>query len=395
MRWPLSRRRPEGATALFSKASNSPETHFTFKLFHELARKDSAANLFFSPCSVMLCLAMVYDGAQGETRRGMAQALQLSGVDSESFENVVARLRTVLGRHDSDVQLLISNSMWCNQNIQVDPEYTARVRSVYDADICRIDFSSADAAAGINAWINKKTGGKISHMIGGLDPLAVLVALNAIYFKGLWQRPFVEEATRHESFTTGSGREKRLPRMLQFGRFQYFERRQFQAVKLPYRGSRFAMYVILPSTKSSLAELHQLLTAKSWEHWTQKFAERAGSLGLPRFKIDCSINLRAALENLGMERAFDHAHAEFGGIRNEPPLVWVDQVMHRAVGEVNEKGTEAAAATAVVCVSSMRPRRPTPSFTMIVDRPFLVLIQDELTGTILFIGSVADPDAIA
>jgi len=395
MPWPFTSRNPESAGVLPDESTVPPETRFTFRLFHELARQDSSANIFFSPCSVMLCLAMVYDGARGETRSGMADALELSGLDSEAVESTVARLRSVLQKHEADVQLLISNSLWCNRSISVLPAYTARTREIYDAEVHEIDFAAADAAARINAWVSEKTADKIPHMVDRLNPLTLMVALNAIYFKGLWKQPFQRILTRDEPFTTGSGKKKTLPRMLQMGSFRYSEQREFQAVVFPYQGSRIAMYVFLPARNSSLEKLHSSLSAARWDMWRKQFAQTRGSVHLPRFKMSYSAWLKGSLVNLGMGRAFDPERAEFGGIRNEPPQVWIDQVLHRAVAEVNEEGTEAAAVTmsVIMATSALRPHRPEPYFEMIVDRPFLFLIRDETSGNILFLGSVVDPSA--
>ena len=342
----------------------------------------------------MLCLAMVYDGARGETRSGMAKALELSGLDAAGVESAIAGLRSVLEAHEAGVQLLISNSLWCNQSIQVDPAFTARAREMYDAEVREVDFAAADTSARINAWVSEKTAGKIPHMVDRLDPLTLLVAFNAIYFKGLWRQPFQRALTCDRPFTTGSGKEKILPLMLQRGRFRYFEQREFQAVALPYQGTRIAMYVFLPARKSSLPKLHGLLSAARWESWMNQPAWMPGSVQLPRFKMSYTAQLRTALVNLGMERAFDRERAEFGGIRNEPPPVWIDQVLHHAVAEVNEEGTEAAAATMGMMFALSKGRqRPEREFEMIVNRPFLFVIRDEKSGNVLFMGSVVDPTA--
>jgi serine protease inhibitor len=394
MQWPFTRRNRPGAVALSDTSSASPETRFTFKLFQELARRDSSANIFFSPCSVMLCLTMVYDGARGETRRGMANALEFAGLDSNAVDGVVARLRSVLQAREDGVQLLLSNSLWCNQGIPVDSSYTARARKIYDADVREINFAAADAVARINAWVSEKTAGKIPQMVDRLDSRTALVALNAIYFKGLWKQPFRRDSTRDEPFTTGSGKEKVMPRMLQRGKFRYFKEHGFQAVVLPYQGSRIAMYVLLPNQKSGVGKLNALLSAARWEDWLRRFAWTPGSVHLPRFNMSHMPSLRFALGSLGMERAFDRDRAEFGGIRNEPLPVWIDQILHRAVADVNEEGTVAAAATGMMMVTAaLRSERPEPEFEMIVDRPFLFLIRDETTGNILFMGSVNDPAA--
>src|SRR5271166_402852 len=232
MPWPFTHSSAERASALPCASSALPEARFTFKLFHELVRQDPSANIFFSPCSVMLCLAMIHDGARGETRSGMARALELSGLDSDGVESAIARLRSVLQTREAGVQLLISNSLWCNGSVPVDPAYTTRAQAIYDADVRETDFAAADAAAAINAWVSEKTAGKIPHMVDGLDPLTLLIALNAIYFKGLWKQPFQRDWTRDRPFITASSKEKILPRMLQRGRFRYFEQREFQAVVL-------------------------------------------------------------------------------------------------------------------------------------------------------------------
>lgn len=389
MRWPFTHRNPVSAPMPSDEISAPPEQRFTFQLFHELSRQDAAANILFSPCSVMLCLAMVYDGARGETRSGMANALQISGLDSAGVDSVVTRLRSALQGHGADVQLLISNSLWCNR-IHVDPAYAARAHEIYDAEVQEVDFAATDAAARINAWVSEKTAAKIPHMVDRFDPLTLLLALNAIYFKGLWEQPFLRILTHDRPFTTGSGKEKILPRMLRGGKFRYFERPEFQAVVLPYQGSRIAMHLLLPARNSSVQALHGLLSADRWEGWTKQLALTKGSVGLPRFKMSYAAQLRDALVNLGMERAFDPKRAEFGGIRNEPPPVWIDEILHRAAAEVNEEGTEAVAATMTTVYFGRPPSEP--EFEMIVDRPFLFLIRDEMSGNILFMGSVVDPD---
>jgi serine protease inhibitor len=342
----------------------------------------------------MLCLAMVWDGARGDTRSGMARALEFSGLDAEGVKNVVDRLRSVLQARQDGVQLLISNSLWCNQSVQVDPAFATRAHEIYDAEVREIDFAAAGAADRVNAWVGEKTAGMIPHMVDTLHPLTLLVALNAIYFKGLWKQPFLRDWTRDRPFTTGSGKEKILPRMLQRGRFQYLERPEFQAVILPYQGARIAMYIFLPARKSSLGKLHDLLSAGRWGLWAKKFALTLGAVHLPRFNVSYETSLRAPLSKLGMEQAFDQERADFAGIRPPPPAVWIDEVLHRAVAKVNEEGTEAAAATATL-MRAMSARHPQPEreFELIVDRPFLFLIRDETSGSILFMGSVVDPSS--
>ena len=393
MRWPFTRRNMKPPDLLADDRAFAPEIRFTFKLFRELAARYSSANIFFSPSSVMLCLTIVYDGATEETRSDMANALQLSGLDFAGVDGVVSRLRSVAEEQDAGVRLLVSNSLWCSLRIRVDPAFRARTHEVYDAEVFEIDFAAGHVADKINAWVSEKTDGKIARMVDSLDRLTLLVALNAIYFKGIWKQPFQRSWTRDRPFTTGLGKQKIVPLMLQRGRFLYFEQRDFQAVVLPYQGARMAMYVFLPAAKSNLKKVHELLSAAAWEEWTKKFASTLGSVHLPRFKMNYEASLKTALTALGMASAFDPKRAEFGRIHDGPPPIWLDEILHRAVAEVNEEGTEAAAVTMTVmrALSATRREPPEPEFEIIVNRPFLFLIRDEASGNILFMGSLVDP----
>jgi serpin B len=177
------------------------------------------------------------------------------------------------------------------------------------------------------------------------------------------------------------------------GMFPYYERPEFQAVRLSYQGSQIAMYIFLPARNCGLQKFQEILNSAAWESWIQKFDNVPGTLRLPRIKIDCRAELRAALTNLGMGQAFDAERAEFDGIRKQPPPIWIGELLHRAVAEVNEEGTEAAAVMmAVVLGAPLKSQRPKRHFEMIVDRPFLFLIREQQSGSILFIGSVVDPE---
>ena len=175
--------------------------------------------------------------------------------------------------------------------------------------------------------------------------------------------------------------------------FSYRKGTGYQAVRLPYQDENLAMYVFLPAAKSNLKKVHELLSAAAWEEWTKKFASTLGSVHLPRFKMNYEASLKTALTALGMASAFDPKRAEFGRIHDGPPPIWLDEILHRAVAEVNEEGTEAAAVTMTVmrALSATRREPPEPEFEIIVNRPFLFLIRDEASGNILFMGSLVDP----
>lgn len=392
MPWPFIRRKSEATPERQNAAAAFPTTGFAFDLFRELAAQSVSENVFLSPASVRLCLLLLHDGARGETRRCIAEALGFSGVGKEEAQLANVSLKSTLQRPSKGVQLSMANSLWYQQGIGVDPTYIAHAREMYDADVNQLDFGRTDAASRINAWVSQKTAGKITRMASGFDPLTLLVALNAIYFKGSWARPFRRELTRDAPFVTGIGQKKILPAMLQAGTFLYYEHSEFQAVCLPYLNYNFVMYIFLPARKSQLRTFHNVLNSAAWEKWMKKFENVPGTLRLPRTKIDYAAGLRTVLTNLGMSLAFDRERAEFTGIKSDLPAIWIDDILHRAVVEVNEEGTEAAAATmGMMFAASPKPQRPQRHFEMIVDRPFSFFIGERQTGNILFTGSVVDP----
>jgi serine protease inhibitor len=378
MPWPFARKSSAVVASGVIEASSSASTRFAFKLFRELAREDGS-NVFFSPSSLMLCLAMVHEAAAGETRQAMAQALEIAGLDSVDTALVIADLKAPF-RQREHVEVRGANSLWCGRRVQLCPEYAAKVRNNYDAELRTLDFESPDAVAKINAWVNEKTTGKISHIVNVIPRLAAVIAINAIYFKGRWTNSFDRKFTRDGLFTTVTGHKRQLPMMLQSGRYSYYEDRELQAAVLPYEGG-MAMHIILPAARTDPRQFQHCLSSGAWEKRLERF-DRAG--------------LDPALKALGMERAFDPDRAEFDGIRTDYPPVWIDQVLHRAVAEVNEEGTEAEAVTAVLMSGrSAKSERPPRHFQMIVDRPFFVVIRDETSKTILFMGWVGDPGCAA
>jgi serine protease inhibitor len=393
MPWPFARN-VSTVNSDTTGASSSPSTRFAFKLAAQLAGNDSP-NVFFSPSSVMLCLAMVHELASGETRKVMEKTLEIADLDPPGAQLAISSLKAAF-RPRPNVTVTEANSLWCAEGARILPELAARLRDVYDAEMTALDFSATDAIPRINEWVSNKTDGMIGHILDRLSPLTVLVAINAVYFKGRWTTPFIRTVTRDGPFTTATGEKKQLPMMFQSGRYRYYEGNyeegQLQAVALPYEGG-MAMYVVLPAKGADLQPFRRSLTSGLWESWLAQLRPMLGTIRLPRFKLDYFAQLEPALKALGMERAFDREHAEFDGIQTAQPRVWIDQVLHRAVAEVNEEGTEAAAATAVTAVfSAMLPARPPQRFEMIVDHPFLVVIREEATGTILFMGWVGDPE---
>jgi serpin B len=219
-----------------------------------------------------------------------------------------------------------------------------------------------------------------------LPPDLRLILLDAIYFKGSWEAPFDKKLTREEPFTVRGGQTVPHPRMTRQERMSYLESAGFQAVVLPYASRQASLCVFLP--KENLDKFMAELTPENWEQWMGQFRAREGTLELPRFKLENKYELNGELKALGMARAFSR-EAEFGGIAEEP--LHISEVVQKTFVEVNEEGTEAAAASGIAMRPSLVRREPEPPFTMIVDRPFYVAIRENQTGTILFHGAIEDP----
>ena len=365
-------------------------TKFGFKLFAQVAEQDAGKNIFISPASVGLALAMTYNGAAGETKQGMERALDIQGMNHLELNQAYLQLRTALESADPKVQLSIANSLWGRKGVEFNPSFIQRNKQYYGAEITALDFNDPGAAGTINSWVSDKTKGKIDKIVDRIDPQAILFLINAIYFKGTWSREFDKAKTKDDQFTTMTGTQKRHPMMNQSGKYRYYEDKTFQAVSLPYGGSRVSMYIFLPAKGTSIVQFQKQLNAASWDSWMSEFVETQGDIALPRFKVDYEIGLNDALKQLGMGVAFDPNRADFSGVAKYSENAFISRVKHKAFAEVNEEGTEAAAATSVEMsvTSVMRPRK---SFRMIVDHPFFCAIRDNRTGALLFMGSIVDP----
>jgi len=362
---------------------------FGFKLFREIAGDMTGDNIFISPSSILTALAMTYNGAEEETRSAMQETLMLQGMSIDEINAAFKDLLTILENPDPEVELAIANSLWIRAGVDLKEDFLERNRNYYEAEITEIDFSSEEAADLINAWVKTKTGDKIEEIVEApISQETIMFLINAIYFKGEWSEPFDTELTRDMPFNLPDGSQKKHPFMFQKFDFRYLENDLFQAVSLPYgRNERVSMYIFLPAEGVEMEELYGDMDAKTWESWLYSFRVMEGEVGLPRFEFDFEISLNEILKALGMGIAFDDEAADFSGIHPIPPRLYISEVKHKTFVAVNEEGTEAAAATSVEIAVTAMPE----SFTMIADRPFFFAIADDMTGTILFMGTVNEP----
>jgi serpin B len=332
------------------------------------------------------------EGATGDTKTALDQVLELADIGPHALQTAVLDLKSALQIHQPGLALTVANSLWCNRKCAPLPDYTAKAADEYDAEVFPLDPQSEGMVSTINSWVFQKTGGKIRNILSQIDPLASLLVLNAIYFKGLWDLPFDVDATKVDPFHSSDGRDQRLPFMTQYNSYPYYEESSFQVVRLDYKTSLLSMYVFLPALRSSLSDFLHTLDCNSWQKWMRRFDQVQGLVRLPRFELTCDLHLNGALEALGMGIAFDPHRARFDAIHPPPPEVYVSDVVHRAFVQVHEEGTKAAAFTgAIACFSSAQNQKPPRTFRMVVDRPFFFAITENHSGSILFMGSVEQP----
>ncbi len=365
---------------------------FAMELYAQLKTQDG--NLFFSPYSLSSALGMTYAGARGNTAAEMKGALHFTGGHQgthPAFAALQDRLNQV--QDAGHVELAVANSLWPHKSYPFLPEYLALVKIRYDAEITPLDFAADTEGARqtINRWVEGKTRDKIQDLIapGNLDPLTRLVLVNAIYFKGKWANSFKPERTAPGDFFVSPDAAVKIPMMSQTHRFPYAEFDDCQILQLPFVGNEVSMLVLLPKDRDGLGGIEARLTPDLLAIWRERLAEREVHVFLPKFKMTWgAVRLNGSLQALGMVDAFSNTKADFSGMDGRPDWLYVGWVLHKAFVEVNEEGTEAAAATAVGMKHRSIPQPP-PEFR--ADHPFLFWIQDDRTGSLLFLGRMADP----
>ena len=364
-------------------------TKFGFSLFSEILKTEQDSNVFISPFSISVAVAMALNGAVGDTEQGMTNTLQLQNIDPEGINQGYAILQKTLQASDPKVTLTIANSLWGNQDFSFDSDYLQRNTQFFDAEITSLDFTDPDSVNTINHWVNGKTNGKIPEILDQISSDDVLFLINAIYFKGNWQTEFDTANTREDIFHLVDGSNIQVPMMFREDNYPYFYSKEFQAVSIPYGDGQIAMYIFLPSADSDLNTFLESLNIENWEEWISQFREQKVGVQIPKFKLEYKIELNEILKNLGMETAFNRSQADFSRmVSADTPLtgnLYISKVNHKTFVEVNEEGTEAAAVTGIgISVTSLPPQ-------FIVNRPFFFAIRDNESGTMLFMGTVVDP----
>ncbi|RNF41213.1 serpin family protein [Planococcus salinus] len=346
---------------------------------------DDYGNMFVSPLSLYMALSMLYNGAAGDTKAEIADVLHAT-ISPDEMNKANASLSMMLAGNSDSVQLAISNSIWLNQSYDFQPEFAQNTQDYFNAKTEKIDVSDPESADLINGWVKDSTNGMIEKMVEKPLPKNLkTILLNAVYFNGKWHTPFEEKNTEEQPFHLADGTTVDMPFMKMEQHWSYMENDQFQAVALPYGDWEASMYVFLPKEHSSLEEFKTALTPDNWNNWRRSFNTGEGLVSLPKFEMEYEIQLNDALMALGMETAFGASDLSN---MYEQGSGQISHVKQKTALKVDEKGTEAAAVTEVaIAVSSEQPEH----FTLEVNRPFFVAIEDTETSTILFLGAVSNP----
>ncbi|NCC50376.1 MAG: serpin family protein [Spartobacteria bacterium] len=367
---------------------------FAFELYRELKSMDG--NLFFSPYSISSALAMTYAGARGSTAAEMARTLHFTlgeVATHPAFAQLNARLEAI--QAEGHVQLQAAHSLWPQKGYPFLPAYLALIEKYYGSTITPLDYvnETEQARITINTWVEDRTQDKIKNLIaeGALTPLTRMVLVNAIYFKGDWATPFNPEHTAALPFYLPGNTTAQANFMTLKQKFNYAESDDLQVIELPYVGDDLSMLVLLPKNRDGLPAVESALSGEQLDRWTAGLQRREVQVFLPKFKITWgTVSLNKALVALGMGGAFG-PKADFTGMDKQNGI-FISDVLHKAFVEVNEEGTEAAAATAVVMRMTAMPARPV---VFRADHPFLFLIQDTSSRNILFMGRVSNPALLA
>ena len=366
---------------------------FALDLYQHL--RSEKGNLFFSPSSISTALAMTYAGAAGETEAEMAETLHFQ-MPKDQLHDGMRTLQAFWRTPDEKkgIRLNLANRLWGQQSFEFLPEFLGVTRDKYGAELARLDFTqSEDARHTINTWVEEQTENKITDLIpaGAISSDTMLVLTNAVYFHGIWAEPFKKKRTKNEDFHLTAANKIKVPMMYRRGEFRYDAIDDIQILELSYGDGSLSMVVLLPRKVDGLADLEAKLTFKNVQQWTKSVKhEDDVKVYLPKFKTTSQFEMSSTLQAMGMQSAFDANAADFSGMTGGKGL-FISAVIHQAFVDVNEEGTEAAAATGAVGDSDLPFREPKKPPVFRADHPFVFMIRDNRNGAILFFGRIKNP----
>jgi serpin B len=366
---------------------------FAFKLYREL-HGHTNENMFYSPFSISTALAMTFAGARNETALQISKTMYFS--QGEKFHAGYKQLLKQLDAGtEGKIKLNIANGLWAQQDFPFLASYFELVKTNYNSELKNVDFIDVakreTTRKEINSWVEQKTNDKIKNILGkrDLDSMTKLVLVNAIYFYGDWAEPFTKEATRSKDFNLSEEEKIKVPFMNQRNNYNYYEDAKIQAIEIPYKGNKASMVIFLPVKNNGISEFEKSINYQYYQDIITAFQSTEAQLSLPKFQTTSNLNLGTTLSQMGMPLAFSQG-ADFSGMTGKRDL-WISEVIHQAFIHVDELGTEAAAATAVLMVKSIM-KDPIKPKIFNADHPFVFLIKENATGSILFMGKIMKPE---
>jgi len=366
---------------------------FAFEIFRQVEALSEDKNIFISPLSISMALHMTANGAEGETKAQMRSALGVNQLSDAEANQAVEDLTDLLLTMDQKVALSIANSIWYKDIYTLREEFTQLIQDHYDGRIEGLDFNQPEAVKKtINDWVEQKTNGKIKNLLEDVPPQAVMYLVNAIYFKADWQYQFDENQTEEAPFFPENGQEVSVPTMFSKGvKLRSFFHEKFRLVEIPYGNGQFMMSILLPHEGYTTDDVLTMMDAEAFAKWSEQADTLSTELYMPRFKTEFKMELKPGLMAMGMETPFG-SNADFSGFFQDDigEALEISEVIHQSFIEVNESGTEAAAATSVgIALTSIGgPQRP---LFIRIDRSFVYLIHEKQSGAILFAGKMLNP----
>ncbi|MCF2490571.1 serpin family protein [Dyadobacter sp. CY347] len=374
---------PVQVPARISEGTNE----FSFNFLHTLQQTQAPdENLFVSPLSLHIALGMLLNGAEKETAEEILKALQMEGIPLTDLNNAYKTLLNDLPIADSKVSLGLANSLWYKSGFDVKPDFQSVLKNSFNAEATGLPFDNA-AKDKINQWASDKTNGKIKQVIEKIEPDHVMFLLNALYFKGDWKYQFDAKNTRDETFKLENGSGKPVKMMFAKSNFKTTSTETYSAVQLPYANGQFNMTVLVPKGQNTVDKMLASFNADDWERIRAGMPETNVEVGLPRFILKYSAQLKETLKEMGIQKAFTSG-AELGKIHATAHLA-VDFVKQDTYLGIEEKGTEAAAVTSIgIGLTSVGQNQQ-----VICDRPFGLIISENTSNTILFMGRINNPES--
>ena len=362
---------------------------FGLEIFQKIRETSNSENIMISPLSISVAFAMAYNGADSDTKTEMENAMKLNGLTTEQINDAYKMLIKGLQSLDKDVVFEIANAIFYADGFSVKPDFLNINKTVYNAEVENLNFSSGSAIQDINNWVANKTHDKITSIIQQLNPLDRMVLLNAIYFNGVWTNKFDEKGTHQLSFIKTDGSSFEVPMMKKEEKLEYASNSLFNAIKMPYGNGQYNMIVLLPENGKNSQDIINELSSKNWKSWMTSFEIKSPVVvTMPRFKFAFETKLKNVLTQMGMEKAFQPYVADFSKMSDED--LYISSAIHKSFIDVNENGTEAAAVTSITMATTSIGNEP-PKTYFNVNKPFVFAITEKDTDAILFMGEVQNP----